>query len=174
MNKPLHETGPTPLFLAILHQRWDLVHILLKHHADPCKPCSTVVDGGWTPDRDGKSAKSIYPLQKAVEMENMEIIMRLLNAGAHPNQYSKGIQGLLTIAAKRGEKDLVRWLQHKIQRESGLWHVDWSEALLAALHGKDQYMVHLLISFGADPSKEYDGVLPLTIAANNQGFAMCV
>ncbi len=165
--------GPTPLFVAVIMQRKDMLELLLQYKANPGQSCATVVQGGWMPNADGVSYKQIFPLEKAVEVENMEIIEVLLRAGARPNQYHKGMQGLLILATKHERMTLIRWLDNRLKVEEGLWNVNWAEPLMMAIKQGNRQLACLLIQLGADPNKEFNGLLPLTVAANNSDFDMC-
>jgi len=125
--------------------RLDIVQLLLQFGAKPGVPCDTVVQGGWTTNANGVSHKQVYPLEKAVEVENMGMIEVLLTAGAQLNQCHKGIQGLLMLATKHVSMAMIRWLYQRLRDDEGLWHVDWSEPLMLAVKLGNIQLAALLI-----------------------------
>ena len=83
-------------------------------------------------------------------------------------------QGLLVFAAKFGSLELLKFIA-RTEKEGDLLleRLDWQEGLHNAICRQDYVMMRGLLELGASPNRDYDCLLPLTLAASLNDFAAC-
>ncbi len=141
------EYGWTPLLTATHNRYYELGTYLLEHGADP----NIANKGGWTPLYIATDNRNIeggdYPTRKP-DMDHLEYITRLLEAGADPNLRMASSTETRTVFTQQ-------WL-----------YEDGATPFLRAAQSGDVTLMKLLLEHGADPSiTTVHGVTPLMVAA---------
>lgn len=141
------EYGWTPLLTATQNRYYRLAMYLLDHGAD-----SNIANkGGWNPLYIATDNRNIEggdcPTRKP-DLPHMDLIQRLLDEGADPNQRMASSTETRTIFAHQ-------WL-----REEG------ATPFLRAAQSGDLELLNLLLDYGADPNiATEDNVTPLMVAS---------
>jgi ankyrin repeat protein len=141
------EYGWSPLLAAVHNRRYRLAVDLLARGADP----NVANAGGWTPLYIATDNRNIeagdYPTRKP-DMDHLEFITTLLDAGADPNARMASSTETRTIFTHQ-------WL-----------YEEGATPFLRAAQSGDLALMRLLLERGADPSIPTDaGVTPLMVAA---------
>ena len=148
--------GLTPLFIAILNGRFNIVNTLIEAGADINQV-----------DNDGDS-----PLIVAVQHEKSDILQVLITAGADVQHVNKKRKSALMFASASGFLDIVQILiasKAKINQTDGTG----SDSLLFAIQNGLLYIVKALIEAGADMKHaDNDGDSRLIVAALNGKSAL--
>lgn len=141
------EYGWTPLLTATQNRYYRIGKYLLEHGANP----NIANEGGWNPLYIATDNRNIeagdYPTRKP-DMDHLEFIKLLLEAGADPNLHMQSSTETRTI------------FTHQWLREDG------ATPFLRAAQSSDLELMHLLLEYGADPNiNTRDGVTPLMVAS---------
>lgn len=141
------EFGWTPLLTATQNRYYQIGKYLLDHGADP----NIANEGGWNPLYIATDNRNIeggdYPTRKP-DMDHLDYIKLLLDAGADPNQRMASSTETRTI------------FTHQWLREEG------ATPFLRAAQSSDLELMNLLLEHGADPNiNTAIGVTPLMVAA---------
>ncbi|MCO6453877.1 MAG: ankyrin repeat domain-containing protein [Pirellulaceae bacterium] len=187
------ESGFTPLTFAVREGRADVVDVLLAAGADVNATMQPRARGPRSP-RPGTS-----PLLVAVENAHFELALRLLDAGADPNDQRSGYTPLHVLSwvrkpnlgdgvdgdpAPRGSGTVtsLQFVRELVQRgadvnarlhggRSGRGHLNQRGAtpLLLAADTADLLLLRLLIELGADPTISNADRCPPLLAAAGIG-----
>ncbi len=146
MNQ-VSEFGWTPLLIASQNRFYQLGKYLLDHGADP----NIANGGGWNPLYIATDNRNIeggdYPTRKP-DMDHLEFITALLDAGADPN---------IRMASSTETRTIFT---HQWLNEAG------ATPFLRAAQSSDLQLMRLLLERGADPNSYTDeGVTPLMVAS---------
>ena len=141
------EYGWSPLLVATQNRYYRIGEYLLEQGADP----NIADEGGWTPLYIATDNRNIeggdYPVRKP-DMDHLEYIKLLLEAGADPNLRMASSTETRTIFTQQ-------WL-----------YEDGATPFLRAAQSSDVELMKLLLQHGADPMiRTADGVTPLMAAA---------
>jgi ankyrin repeat protein len=141
------EFGWTPLLTATQNRSYQIGAYLLERGADP----NIANEGGWNPlyiATDNRNIESgDYPTRKP-DMDHLEFIKKLLDAGADPNLRMNSSTETRTI------------FTHQWLREEG------ATPFLRAAQSSDIDLMKLLLEHGADPNIATSvGVTPLMVAS---------
>jgi ankyrin repeat protein len=141
------EYGWTALLTATQNRYYKLAMFLLDHGAKP----NLANGGGWTPLYIATDNRNIeagdYPTRKP-DLDHMELIKRLLAAGADPNQRMHSSTETRTV------------FTHQWLNEEG------ATPFLRTAQSSDIVLMKLLLEHGADPSIATDhNVTPLMVAS---------
>jgi ankyrin repeat protein len=139
--------GWTPLLAAVQNRYYQLAVDLLAAGADP----NIANHGGWTPLYIATDNRNIeagdYPTRRP-DMDHLDVIKALLDAGANPN---------LRMASSTETRTIFthQWL-----------HEEGATPFLRAAQSGDLELMRLLLDYGADPNIPTEaGVTPLMVAA---------
>ena len=117
----------------------------------------------------------MYPLDFALKTGNVHIVEHLIGAGASPVQNRGGLKALASFAVRHRSKSLLSRVFKTLEDEdTDEWRMEWGEALAIAIAQRDQSFVSLLLQKGANPNMVYEGLLPLTRAANIGDKVICL
>ncbi len=126
------EYGWTPLLTAVNNRNYRVAAMLLERGADP----NLANKGGWTPLYLATDNRNIeggdYPVPKG-DMDHLEIIARLLEKGANPNQKIKDNTLTRTIFT-------MQW-----------FFEDGATPFIRAAQSSDTALMQLLLKYKADP-----------------------
>jgi len=174
-NKIEDGVVPTPIFIALITQNLSMLQLLLCHQANAAKPVKQRLNSEKDVGMFGSMEKDIYPIQKAVELNNVDMVHMLLSArkGADPMQCARGLQGFLVFASKNGVESLIRLAKQAEDDGDGFDRLNWQEALHVAILREDIASTALIIRLGANVNQENNALLPLTLAATTKNFFMC-
>ncbi|MEX2366273.1 MAG: ankyrin repeat domain-containing protein, partial [Pseudohongiellaceae bacterium] len=141
------EFGWTPLLTATQNRYYQMGKYLLENGANP----NIANEGGWNPLYIATDNRNIeggdYPTRKP-DMDHLEYIKLLLDAGADPN---------LRMASSTETRTIFT---HQWLREEG------ATPFLRAAQSSDLELMNLLLEHGADPNiNTRDGVTPLMVAS---------
>ena len=141
------EFGWTPLLTATQNRIYLIGKYLLEHGANP----NIATEGGWNPLYIATDNRNIeggdYPTRKP-DMDHLEFIKLLLQAGADPNLRMNSSTETRTIFTHQ-------WLD-----EEG------ATPFLRAAQSSDLDLMKLLLKYGADPNiATINGVTPLMVAS---------
>jgi ankyrin repeat protein len=141
------EYGWSPLLTATQNRYYQLGKLFLEHGADP----NIANKGGWTPLYIATDNRNIeggdYPVRKP-DMDHLEFIELLLDAGADPNMRMKSSTETRTIFTHQ-------WL-----------YEEGATPFLRAAQSGDLVLMKLLVEHGADPHIPTDyNVTPLMVAS---------
>ena len=139
--------GWTPLLTATQNRYYQIGRYLLEQGADP----NIANDGMWAPLYIATDNRNIeggdYPTRKP-DMDHLEFIELLLEAGADPNIRMNSSTETRTIFTHQ-------WL-----------YEEGATPFLRAAQSGDLTLLRLLLAHGADPNiATYDGVTPLMVAS---------
>ncbi len=141
------EYGWTPLLIATHNRYYQIGKYLLEKGADPNRSN----EGGWNPLYIATDNRNIeggdYPTRKP-DLEHLEFIKILLDAGADPNLRMRSSTETRTIFTHQ-------WLDE-----------DGATPFLRASQSSDVALMQLFLDRGADPGiSTADGVTPLMLAS---------
>jgi ankyrin repeat protein len=143
--------GATPLHAALIHERANIVNLLLAHGAD----VNRSANNGWTPLHIAASTNG-----------NTDIVQLLLDHDAQLNATDARGWTALFVASFRGHIEVVRLLLSKESTDVNATDVHGQTPLMTASQRGHREIVNLLLQHGANAhAADEDGATALDFEA---------
>jgi len=190
INKPI-PNGATPLTIAASKGHVDIVQLLLEKGAEingnGIPPLFMAAQNGCTEVvalllavkgvevNKPTTNKAVSPLSIAAEGGHVDVVKRLIEAGADVNQADQEGLTPLSIAAAKGRWNILELLLAKMDNRAVNFHPDVHDTQLMLYAGVAKGLIHIVLfalAKGADINKIHKDWTPLLFAAHEGHVAI--